>query len=313
MKALVTGGNGLYGNGTARALLERGVEVVSFDLVARPWYMDDLADKVTFVRGDLMSPTDLVRVCKEEEVDRIVHLAGFMTAACQNNPWAGCNLNIMGTIMALDAARIFGLERVVCAGSTAAAGNVDGAFTEEVPRDPIGIYGLTKLAVEHLVENYARSHGVDGLVLRPTLGYGPGRWISPPFTMVLPALQGKVLEMKDDGWTMDLLYYKDAGAAFATAALADTPPHRVFNLGNGQGKRLKLPELAALLEDIIPGSRFEIEFTGGQSSTSTTQPATDVTRIGEEIGWIPEYPPEKGLPDYVAWMKENYLPRLDVA
>ncbi len=190
MKVLVDGGNGLYGNGTVRALLERGVEVVSFDLAPRPWYMDDLADKVKFIRGDLMNPTDLLRVCRKEKVDRIVHLAGFMTAACQGNPWAGCYLNIMGTVMALDAARILGLERVVCAGSTAAVGNVSGVFTEDVPREPLSIYGLTKLAVEHLVENYARSHGVDGLVLRPTLGYGPGRWISPPFTLVVPALRG---------------------------------------------------------------------------------------------------------------------------
>jgi UDP-glucose 4-epimerase len=202
------------------------------------------------------------------------------------------------------------LKRVVCAGSTAAAGNVTGSFTEEVPRDPISIYGMTKLAVEHLVDNYARSHGVDGLVLRPTLGYGPGRWISPPFTLVVPAVQGKPLEVKDDGWTMDLLYYKDAGNAFATAALADTPPHRVFNLGNGTGHRLTMPELVALLGEIIPGSQFEIESTGKMGATSTSQPATDVTRIGMELGWQPEYPPERGLADYVAWMREHYLPRL---
>jgi nucleoside-diphosphate-sugar epimerase len=310
MKVLVDGGNGLYGNGTLRALLARGAEVVSFDLASRPWYMDDLMDKVKFVRGDLLSPTDLLRVCKEEKVDRIVHLAGFMTSACQENPWAGCQLNIIGTVMALDVARILGLDRVVCAGSTAAAGNVSDSFDEEVPRDPISIYGMTKLAVEHLVENYARTHGVDGLVLRPTLGYGPGRWISPPFTLVVPALQGRTLEVKDDGWTMDLLYYKDAGAAFATAVLADTPSHRVFNLGNGTGKRLTMGELASLLQEIIPGSQFEIETVGGMGSTSTSQPATDVTRIGQELGWQPEYPPEKGLPDYVAWMKEHYLPRL---
>jgi UDP-glucose 4-epimerase len=310
MKVLISGGNGLYGNGTARALLEMGAEVISFDLMPRPWYMDDLADKIKFVQGDLLSPTQLLGVCTEEGVDTIVHLAGFMTARCQNDPWGGCNLNIMGTVMALEAARILGMKRVVCAGSTAAAGNVTGSFTETVPRDPISIYGLTKLAVEHLVDNYARSHGVDGLVLRPTLGYGPGRWISPPFTLVVPALQGKALQLKDDGWTMDLLYYKDAGSSFATAALADSPPHRVFNLGNGTGHRLTMPELAAMLEEIIPGSRFEVEFTGRKGGTSTTQPATNVTRIGEELGWYPEYPPEKGLPDYVEWVKTAYLPRL---
>jgi nucleoside-diphosphate-sugar epimerase len=127
--------------------------------------------------------------------------------------------------------------------------------------------------------------------------------------LVVPALQGKALQLKDDGWTMDLLYYKDAGGAFATAALADTPPHRVFNLGNGTGHRLTMPELTSLLEQIIPGSQFEVEFTGKMGGTSTSQPATDVTRIGNELGWHPKYPPEKGLPDYVEWVRENYLPR----
>lgn len=310
MKVLVTGANGMFGNGTVRALLNRDVEVVSFDIAPRPWYMDDLADKVTFVQGDLLSPTDLVRVCKEEKVDRLVHMAGWATAFCQNNPWAGCSLNIMGTIMALDAARILGLERVVCAGSTAAAGNVSGAFTEDVPRDPISIYGMSKLAVEHLVENYARAHDVDGIVLRPVLGYGPGRWRWSPFIMILPALQGEPLKLEDTGWTFDLLYYKDCGDAFATATLADTPEHRIFNLGNGIGRRLKMPELAQLVQDAIPGSNIEIEFTGQQSDISTTQPATDVTRIGKELGWKPQYPPEKGIPDFVAWLKEHYLPRI---
>lgn len=309
MKTIVVGGNGMFGNGTIRALLERDVQVVSFDLAPRPWYMDDLADRVKFIRGDLLSPTDLLRVCKSENVDRIIHLAGYMTAACQDNPWAGCNLNIMGTVMVLDVARILGLKRVVCAGSTAAAGNVSGVFTEDLPREPISIYGLTKLAVEHLVENYARSHGVDGLVLRPTLGYGPGRWHWPPFDLVVPALRGEVVKIKDTGWTLDLLYYKDCGRAFATAALAESPPHRVFNLGNGIGRRLPLPEVVELVKAAIPGSRFEVEFTGQMGDTSTSQPATDVTRIGQELGWIPQYPPDKGIPDYVAWMKEHYLPR----
>ena len=50
MKVLISGGNGLYGNGTARALLEMGAEVISFDLMPRPWYMDDLVDKIKFVQ-----------------------------------------------------------------------------------------------------------------------------------------------------------------------------------------------------------------------------------------------------------------------
>ncbi len=312
MKVLVTGSNGLYGNGTVRALLEREVEVISLDTAPRPWYMDDLADKVTFIRGDLMNPTNLLRVCKEEKVDRIVHMPALQSAPCEENPWACCYLNIMGTVMALDVARILGLQRVVCAGSVAAAGNVSGVFTEDVPREPTSIYGMTKLAVEHLVENYARSHGVDGLVLRPTWGYGIGPRTAgglPLLNMIVSALQGEVVKVEDTGRKLELMYYKDGGRAFAMATLADTPPHRVFNLGNG-GHQLPLPEVVDIVKEAIPGSQFEIEFTGPVRPPATVQTATDITRIRQELGWTPEYPPQRGIPKHVAWIREHYLPRL---
>jgi nucleoside-diphosphate-sugar epimerase len=310
MVVLVTGGNGLYGHGTIRALLDQGVEVVSFDISPRAWYMDDLEHRVRFVQGDLMAPTELLSVCRQEGVDRIVHFAAFQRAECQENPWVGSYLNIMGTIMVLDVARILGLERVVCASSGSPAGNVSGKFSETVRREPTCVYGMTKLMVEHLVEQYARTHGVDGLTLRPAIGYGigPRLWALPFFEMIVSALRGETVTVTDTGQKIEIMYYRDGGRAFAMAALAETPPHRLFNLGIG--RVLSRPEIADILREAIPGSRLEL-VTGSLPPLLDLREPRDITRAREELGWVPEYQPEQGIPEHVAWIREHYLPRFN--
>jgi nucleoside-diphosphate-sugar epimerase len=285
------------------------MEVVSFDVTPRPWYMDDLVEKVQFIQGDLMQPTELLRVCKEEKVDRIVHFAALQRAECQEDPWAGCHLNIMGTVMVLDVARILGLQRVVCASSGSPAGNVSGEFTEEVPREPTCVYGLTKLMVEHLVEQYARTHGVDALTLRPAIGYGigPRQWALPLFNMIVSALRGEPVAVVDTGQKIEIMYYRDGGRAFAMAALAETPPHRLFNLGIG--RVLSRPEIVDILREAIPGSQFEV-VSGPLPPLLDLREPRDITRARKELGWVPEYQPERGIPAHVTWIRERYLPRV---
>lgn len=311
MKVLVTGGNGLYGHGTVRALLEQGAEVISFDIAPRPWYMNDLASEVQFIRGDVTQPTDLLRACKTERVERLVHLAALQGLRCEENPWACYHLNTMGTVIVLDTARVLGLERVVCASSGAAVGHVSGRFDEKAEREPISQYGASKLAVEHLVEQYARTHGLDVLALRPARGYGigPRVWSLPVLNLAIPALQGQVVKVTDTGRKLELLYYLDCGRAFALAALADDmPAHQLFNLGNG-GYTLPMPEIVDIVKEAIPGSQFE--FVPGQMwPGATIQTVRDISRIREELGWEPEYSPQTGIPKHVAWLKEHYLPRL---
>jgi UDP-glucose 4-epimerase len=310
MKVLVTGGNGLFGHGVVRSLLDRGVDVVSFDIAPRPWYMDDLAEAMQFVRGDLMHPTDLLRVCKEENVDRIVNMAALQGRPCEENPWACYHLNTMGTVMALEVGRILDLERVVCASSGAAAGHVSGRFDEETEREPISQYGASKLAVEHLVEQYARTHGVNGIALRPARGYGIGPRIGslPILNLAVPALRGETVKVVDTGRKLELLYYRDCGQAFAMAVLADdTPRHRLFNLGNG-GHALSMPEIVEIIKETIPDGEFEF-VAGEMGPTATRQSVRAITRIAEEIGWVPEHTPYTGIPKQIAWLKEHYLPR----
>jgi UDP-glucuronate 4-epimerase len=123
---LVTGSGGCIGSWTVRRLVERGIACVALDVsphvVRLPRILDEEGMReVAFVQGDLLEEGLLPRVLEEHGVTRLVHLAALQIPFVAADPVRGANVNVVGTVRVLEAARQAGgrVRGVVYASSAA--------------------------------------------------------------------------------------------------------------------------------------------------------------------------------------------------
>jgi UDP-glucose 4-epimerase len=156
MKVLVTGGSGFLGSHIADALTQAGHEVIVFDRTASPW----LGRGQTMVTGDVLDG-DAVRRATAG-CGAIYHLAAVADIGeAIARPRASVEVNIMGTLNMLEAARELKIGRFVFASSIYVYSN-QGSF-----------YRTTKQACEHLIHDYREAFGLEFTVLRFGSLYGP--------------------------------------------------------------------------------------------------------------------------------------------
>ena len=184
MAILITG-SGLLGSQIARLEVERGELPVVLEIAPQPEALADIVaiKELRLIQGDVLNPLDLARICREEKISRMIHTAAnpLLTVGAQKNPYASVQLNIMGTMNVLEAARIFGVERVVFCSSSVLYRYITGGedrgplLQEEAYPRPSTIYASTKQAAENLGLNYAESFGVDFVAVRFPAVFGPWR------------------------------------------------------------------------------------------------------------------------------------------
>tara|TARA_B100000029_G_scaffold309306_1_gene301882 strand:+ start:2553 stop:3461 length:909 start_codon:yes stop_codon:yes gene_type:complete len=180
---LVTGAYGFIGRRLVNYLIEQGDTVVAFDTSSAPVdRKDQQADGLIHQQGDIRRPDDLLRAIETHDTGSIVHLAALLIPDCFENPVLGAEVNVIGHINVLDAARACGIDKVVYASSIAAR-----------PRPPLGapptLYGVFKHCDEEISQVYFRDHGLATIGLRPVILYGPGREIgqTAAITMAMKA------------------------------------------------------------------------------------------------------------------------------
>ena len=182
MTTLVIGA-GLVGAQVARILIEKGEKPVLFDTAPQTDALAEHFDpaKAALEVGDILRPLTLAAVLQRHRITRIAHTAAnpMLTLGAQRDPYAAINLNIMGTVNVIEAARAFGIRRVVVSSSNVlnhfvagGDGSNDPMRETAFPR-PTTFYASTKQAIESLGLNYARWHGIEFAALRYGAVFGP--------------------------------------------------------------------------------------------------------------------------------------------
>jgi len=319
MAVLIIGG-GLVGSQIARILVEEGERPVILDLAPQPEALADIVDlsRVTLRRGDVLNPLDLVRVIREDRVTRIMHTAAnpMLTLGAQQDPYSAIQVNIMGTVNVLEAARVHGLERVVVTSSnvlsfylTGGEDKGDASREEAFPR-PSTFYAATKQAVENLGLNYARWCDLDvvfvrfGAVAGPWRGRGGGGPSNIFRDLVERSLRGEEAQIPPR--SMDWVYSKDAALGTVLALRARGLTSRVFNISMG---RIYGPqEIIDTLKQVIPGARVRIETPRGtEISVTEMERPTDLSRARAELGYVPKFDMGAAIRDYVGWYRARGL------
>jgi len=311
-KFLITGGLGAIGSFATRRFVEEGLRPVVLD--ARPDFtlVRDIQGRFDFVPGDVSDVPGLMRVVKEHEIGRIVHLAAVMPPAAQENHPLGWNVNTWGTLHVLEAARTFKVERVVFASSKAVLGAMTGEHghptyrpvAESHPYNPTSVYGATKVAGELMGRQYMASYGVEFVALRFAATYGPGKLsrhgaVGTVSRLIETVLAGNEFALPKGGEQRDdLVYNRDIGEAVFLAATVPTLSFHVFHIGTG--RLSSISEVTEALRAIRPDLKVSIgpglDYYGGGIGSYC---CFDIGKAREVLGYNPRYDMGKGVRDYV--------------
>lgn len=330
MTLLVTGAAGFIGSSVAKALLERGEQVIGIDNL-NDYYDPALkrarlerikaahGNAFTFEQVDFGEQDALETFAEPHRFDRIVHLgaqAGVRYSLV--NPHAYIRSNLMGQINMLELARHREVSHFVYASSSSVyGGNETLPFRVEDRVDhPISLYAATKKADELMGESYAHLFKIPMTGLRFFTVYGP--WGRPDMAMFIftkALYEGRPLTIFNNGeMRRDFTYIDDI--VRGVLACIDGPPadngevkaggskspHAVYNIGNHRSEELM--RMVGLLEQAT-GRKAEIEFEPMQPG-DVKDTFADISAIQRDHGFEPSTTIDVGVPRFVDWFKEYH-------
>jgi UDP-glucose 4-epimerase len=254
VRVLVTGGAGFIGSHVVDALMARGDEIVVVDSLVTGKRENVHSAAELHVR-DIREPLDDVFDAANPEA--VFHLAAQADVrASVERPVEDADVNVLGTVRILEAARRHGAQVVFSSTGGAIYGECDGPAPESAPLSPLSPYGAAKLAAEEYLRTYNRLHGSAHVSLRYGNVYGPRQdphGEAGVVAIFLGALaeDGQPRIFGDGRQTRDYVYVGDVARA-TVAALGQEGG--VFNVGTGE--ETSVLELYALCRSVT-GSTVE--------------------------------------------------------
>jgi UDP-glucose 4-epimerase len=298
VRAVVTGGAGFIGSHVVEALLARGDEVHVLDDLSTG-SREKLSEGAELHVGDIR--TDSAAVFERARPEVVFHLAAQADVGTSvERPDYDAEVNVVGMVQVLEAARAAGAKVVFSSTGGAIYGECDGPAREDAERRPISPYGISKLAGEEYLAGWNRLHGSRHVALRFANVYGPRQE---------PTLEGGVVSIfldrlaagepgtifGDGSQSRDFVYVGDVVRA---VLLAVDHEGGVVNVGTGvETSILELHRLCALVAAVDAEPRFA-EARPGDVRHSVVDPG----RAERELGWRPERTLEEGLRETWEWV-----------
>ena len=298
MRVVVTGGAGFIGSHVVEALVVRGDEVHVLDNLASG-KRENVPDEARFHEADIRTDTD--RVFAEARPDACFHLAAQADVRVSvERPDYDADVNILGTVRVLEAAREHGARVVFASTGGAIYGEVDAPADEDHPRRPLAPYGASKLAGEEYLQTYNRLHGAAHVVLRYANVYGPRQdphgeagvvaiFMSRLRDGVRPTIFG------DGRQTRDYVYAADVAEVTLAALESDGG---VFNVGTG--RETSVVDLLAAIQQVT-GTEAEPELADPRAG-ELQRSVLDVGRVERELGWRARHDLGGGLAKTWEWI-----------
>jgi UDP-glucose 4-epimerase len=302
---LVTGGAGFIGVNLGRALGRCGARTLAFDSFVTGERADaDAAGYHDVVEGDIRDADALARAARG--ADAIVHLAartGVVDSV--EDPRGDVDVNVLGTLNALLAARDGGAGAFVFASSGAPLGSVEPPGHEGLAPRPLSPYGASKLAGEGLCSAFAGSYGISATALRFTNVYGPFSYHkgSVVARCMKRIMDGLPLTVYGDGeQTRDFLYVDDLCAA-VVAAIARRPTGGLYQLGTGI--ETSINTLVKLLVEEMADAGVVVEHEPDRPG-EIRRAYSDISRARADLGYSPDTPLAEGLRATADWFRAEY-------
>jgi len=300
MRAIVTGGAGFIGSHAAEALLARGDEVHVLDDLSKG-KRENVPAGAELHEMDIRRPDEAFDAVRPELVLHLAAQADVRTSI--ERPDYDADVNVLGTLKILEAARRHGSRVVFSSTGGAIYGECKGPAPETAERQPLAPYGTSKLCGEEYLATWNRLYGTNHVSLRFGNVYGP-RQEPHGEAGVVSIFMGL---LRDGGTpriygngrqTRDYVFVGDVVGAMVAAADRDGG---VLNVGTGVET-----SVLELYEAIQRVSGIERDPAFAQARLGELQRSVlDISLAERELGWRPEHSLEDGLAETWAWIVQE--------
>lgn len=341
---LVTGGAGFIGCAISPALVESFERVVVVDSLhpqihssgTRPAGLDSHAELIV---ADVAEASTWDSVLTDVTPDVIIHLAAETgTGQSLEESTRHTHVNVVGTSQMLDGLNRHRKlpQRIVLSSSRAVYG--EGAWRDseghlfypgqrtsetldqkqwdfpnaspvamsaaETFPAPVSVYGATKLAQENILQAWAKSYGVQAVVLRLQNVYGPGQSLINPYTGIMSlfcrmAMGGKSIPLYEDGEVRrDFILIDDVASAIVAGAVSPTVQDRPMDIGSGEFQTIGTAANLIAKHYDAPAPHV----TGQYRQGDVRHAWADVTAAEQVLGWTPRYNLAQGIDRLATWI-----------
>ena len=314
MNILVTGGCGLIGHNVVHLLEQLGHEVsiidnrTTYGLVPETeinYLMHERLKKVksrSIYKENIETAVTTDYIIAKHKPDIVVHMASFPRQKVVNvNPAWGSKVMMEGLINVLESSRKHGVKKVVYISSSMVYGDFSDDVSEDAACNPIGQYGIMKLAGEHLVKDYARRGSFDYTIIRPSAVYGPldveDRVVAK---FMLAAMRGGILKVNGAGETLDFTYVDDAATGIVAAALSANTTNKTYNITKSHS--VSLSQAANMIVDIVGSGSIEIR---AKDADFPSRGALNIDAARRDFGFDPQVDVREGFENYYTWLNNS--------
>jgi len=338
MKVLVTGAAGFIGFSVAKKLLERGDDVVGFDIVndyydpalkeARLKVLDETSQQTqgsfTFIRANLADKAIVDQCFQDHQFDRVIHLAAQAGVRYSlENPLAYVESNLIGFTNIIEACRYNKTPHLTYASTSSVYGaNTTMPFSEKHGvNHPVQFYAATKRANELMAHSYSHLFGLATTGLRFFTVYGPwGRPDMAPFKFTKNIIEGKTIQVYNHGHhSRDFTFISDIveGVIRSSDQIAQPNPNwdsnnpdpstsyapfRIFNIGNNSP--VKLIDFIEAIEQSTAKKAIKELLPLQPGDVQDT--LADSTALENAVGYKPSVSIENGVKQFVDWYRDFY-------
>lgn len=308
-RIVVTGGCGFIGGHLVDRLLTiAGTSIIVIDDCR--WgrhVVSNVGKRYQLIRHRLGSDSLQMLKTVIRKDDIVFHLAAEKLHQSNDDQQSLLNSNVHGTWCVLEASARAGAARVIVASSLYAHGRMSGARMRESDLPcPTTVYGVTKLAGEHLLNTVRQRRGLRGLALRMFFVYGPRQFSGTGYPSVIVKnfqrlARGEPPTVCGDGMqSLDYIYIDDAVHALVLAGSSELDDE-VLHIGSGHA--VSILELTRLMQKVAGTSLspkfIEEDFTYGSHRES------DPENARAKLGFTAEVSLEEGLACTWSWLKKE--------
>lgn len=306
---LVTGGAGFIGNHVVRALLAEGhrVRVLDNFSTGHRANLEDIADRIELVEGDICDEATANRACQDATV--IYHLAARASVPRSvKAPRPSNEVNVTGTLNMLMAARDAGAQNFVYSASSSAYG-----ASQELPKresqltQPLSPYAVSKLAGEHYCASFSACYDMSTISLRYFNVFGPRQDPKSDYAAAIPAFASRMLAGErpvifgDGHQSRDFCYIDNVVQANLKAGATPGLKGQAVNIACGE--RISLLDIIGRINELL-GTRLEPVFEPPRAGDARHTLA-DFSLATELIGYQPKIMFDEGLKRALEWYRQS--------
>lgn len=317
MHVVVTGANGFIGRALCRTLVENGHRVTG--VVRRAGAAPAGVDEYVYA-GHEFADIGAHWPAAPGAVDCVVHLAArvhVMNDSTSDPDAAFRAMNVDGTLRVAEASHRHGVGRIVFVSSIKAIAEVDGGrpLSETTVAHPEDPYGRSKRDAEVLLRQFGDTTGLETVIVRPPLVYGPE--VRANFVRMMDAVaRGMPLPLGSISARRSIVYVDNLADALLQCIIDPRAAGECFHVADDDA-----PSVAGLLRLVgdvlckparllpVPATALRMigKLTGRSAAVGrlTSSLQLDTSRIRRVLGWRPPYTTREGLAATAAWYRSR--------